>query len=459
MLESREYKGRFRLPTKDTWLTGILNYTREAGASLELQGEFSDFKRSDEEVILGETTLGLLTLVTCYYRTTRRHNMIVISEYAPSFIFEGLHSDSKSDMSFDSVRFSLLNLFEWINISGLSNPFDSIKQNRVEIKYERPHPIPSLQIDATSKLEIQLGYDVELSQPNNEVNFNENATATITYESPKNFEEIISKDIYTFQSFLSVAVHEVSYITSLTFMLNETQHKCFFLSALYSDKYKYKHPALHLVKYDKIKDQYPSVISNWHALHRQHENIIHLLVHSLKSKNIISEDKFMDVCRALELFHREIVKTTPRSEESYKSNVEAILSALTGKLRKWCKGKLMRNSHTLETRLQELYKTYGIKYIEDRLPILDANSSQEIDDDENQDSDLSAGAKAFLHKVSNTRNFYTHYDDKINPDVFKKGGLYSPIKLLKALLISCLFSHVGISKAQYESNVNDSTID
>lgn len=260
----------------------------------------------------------------------------------------------------------------------------------------------TFEFEMGSTLEIQLGYDMELSQQNNQVYFKEEATAVIHYESAKHFQNIIKDDIYALQSLLSISVHEISYITTLTFVRDGKPHKCLFTSPLYDDKYEYKHPAMNPLKYERIKENLPSIVIRWFGFMKENKNIVHLLVHSLKTKKQISEDKFMDLCRALELFHRSIVKTTPRSEEEYQNYVNEILSQLKGAIRKWCKGHLMRNSHSLETRRIELCSLYGIRYLEERLPAVLSPAKQLTE--ENLKEDRDKNKKAFFRKIANTKN-------------------------------------------------------
>lgn len=460
MLETNEYKGVWKIPNSDIWLPGTLTYSGERGASLNIQGSFTRYSRIDQPIILGKTTAGPLTLANCYDRGTRIHNEITITEYGPSYIIEGVSINSLSEANFSAVQFQLQHLHSWLNISGLENPFDAILKNTVNIKYNRPSGIAAFEIFEGCRLEVELGYDIELSHPNNQVNFQERVTAIAKYEKPRHFLDII-KDIYVLQTFLSFSVNEIAYIQSMDFLIDGTPHKFLFKSPVSTTNHDYIHPALHLLKYESINQDFQKIIKNWYTFFFENEYVVHLLMNSIKLKRTISEDRFMDLCRALELFHRSVLRTTPRPQEVYQSRVDEILSKLQGKLRRWCKDNLMRNSHSLQTRLIELYEKYGIRYIIERIPEVEKDNSAHEEVEEPTLSDFpkrKLNVESFFAKIANTRNFYTHYDEEINPDVFRKAELYSPIKLLTVLLLSCLFSHVGVEKANYESNFNDSTI-
>jgi len=71
MINNFEYKGKWKLPESDSWIDGILKYTPDEDISLELFGTFSKhiFDFSSHEIILGETTVGEITLIQNRYKS------------------------------------------------------------------------------------------------------------------------------------------------------------------------------------------------------------------------------------------------------------------------------------------------------------------------------------------------------------------------------------------------------
>src|SRR5690606_5659347 len=119
-------------------------------------------------------------------------------------------------------------------------------------------------------------------------------------------------DIYVFSGFITLNTFEQSYATKI--MLRDEDYfedkksktiSCLYNNPSYSSRYKHRTKGEHLVHYDDIKEQFPELIKNWYQKYHEIKPVFSLLLYSFKDKLKFSEDKFMDMIRAVETFHRK----------------------------------------------------------------------------------------------------------------------------------------------------------
>ena len=54
--------------------------------------------------------------------------------------------------------------------------------------------------------------------------------------------------------------------------------------------------------------------------------------------------------------------------------------------------------------------------------------------------------KAFVEDVTNTRNYLTHYDKRLEEQAMKDGDLYALTETMRCLLEVCLLTEIGVDK-------------
>lgn len=116
MIEEKEYKGEWQIPGDDVWHNGVLKFSPDKRTNLEIYGSFNNglFDRNAQQIIIGKTSQGDITLVDSHYRSTKHTHAtgVTIGEYTPSFVLIGHHFSSEQEILFRSVSFRLFNLFD-----------------------------------------------------------------------------------------------------------------------------------------------------------------------------------------------------------------------------------------------------------------------------------------------------------------------------------------------------------
>ncbi len=199
MINSFEYKGKWKLPESDSWLYGVLKFTSDEDISLDLFGTFSKhiFDHSQQNIILGMTTEGKITLVDNHFRSTRdKYDFITIGVYVPQMIFIGEHFNTLEEITFRQVTFNLFNLFNWCENSGMKTDFNN-HQKEYSISYRKPNDIDfSYHKDCNGRLTFES--PIKIEDINNKIELEEQCYISLNYQNKTYFDNILY-DILVFQ--------------------------------------------------------------------------------------------------------------------------------------------------------------------------------------------------------------------------------------------------------------------
>ena len=144
MLEPKEFKGFWWLPEiPKKQLPGILTFSQDEGAILELVGVFGTKRKFLEQppIILGIAQNGKpITLYDCQVRQwTFPVTGLGGATYRAQVIFEGAHFQKEEEIKFCKLCGGYTDLDAWVDISGFRITYDLSEKNyRSTIKYSRP---------------------------------------------------------------------------------------------------------------------------------------------------------------------------------------------------------------------------------------------------------------------------------------------------------------------------------
>jgi hypothetical protein len=446
MINSFEYKGKWKLPESDSWIDGILKYTPDEDISLELFGTFSKhiFDHSQQSIIIGKTTEGEITLVDNHFRSTRnKYDFITIGVYVPQMIFIGKHFNSLEEISFRQVTFRLFNLFNWCEISGIKTDFNN-HQKEYSISYKKPNDIDfSCHQDCDGHLTFES--PIKLEDTNNKIELEERCHVSLKYKEKTFFEKILY-DIIVFQGFLSLSTFEQSYPIKIYFKdddyfkeVQKEQQKlnieCIYQNTFYNKNYQIRRPFEYLLKFQDISDDFPSLIRNWFEKYKEIEPSFILLLDYFIEKKVFSTEKFMKIVRGLETFHRLTSDKQKFSESEHTNKIITIFKTvdLSEKDKQWLNNLLIySNELSLKERLMDLIDNHSNRYIQNKV----------------------VNKKRFCQKVVDTRNYNTHFDPRLKDKDLKNKELIDVTHILTGLLISCVLGHIGVDVSIIEDNLD-----
>jgi hypothetical protein len=409
MIEEVEYKGSWRLPNSDNWINGTLKFSPETGCFLELFGTFGNntlFEPPYQEIILGKTTGGDITLVEVWYRSSKHiYNQIKLGYYRPMKVFIGKHFNSKTEIKFREVSFQLFNLWDWFNISGIN--FDYNDQSKdYSIVYTKPKTVEFLyHNDCVGNMTFFS--PIEFKDSIHRIEIEEGCHVSLKNRNQTPYEDLL-KDIMVFQGFVTLSTFEQSYPMNITFRDENCFHeddkekkpiyiRCLYQNNFYSKNHKVRLPSESLIGINSIKDDFPTIIFEWNKKFHDIEPTFLLLLDYFINKNHFDSEKFLNIVKGLETFHRL---------------------------------KITKKKH-LKERLKDLIEIYNNKYIETK--IIDVDT--------------------FCKDVVELRNDFTHPNLNFIVSSMKVELVYQLTQKLTGLLISCVLKEVGINISFFENGL------
>ncbi|WP_141878139.1 HEPN domain-containing protein [Gramella sp. Hel_I_59] len=445
MITTKTYKGKFKTPDSDEWFNGTLIYDHERGSELEIFGSFNPFlfDRSTQPIIIGHTSEGKVTLIDNWYKKTKTtRDNVVIGTYQPNIILEGHNFKNIDEISFDKVIFQVFNLFEWIGKTGQKTDFKYYNSDEYSISYKA---INDINFSLNNEIDGSITFDgpVSLGGKANKMELHEEAYVTLKYQKSKKLELII-KDIITFIDAITIFTNEQSYPTKITLKdssLKKEKSKieqqklihCNYQNSFYNSQHKTRNVGEFIVDFDDVESDFPALISKWFDLYETLDSVLLLFLKHFKDKYRFSSDKFMDTIRAVENFHRINFNNERIPQERFEELVNRILNDVNLDLKdsEWLAGRLQGNEPTLKNRLMELIKESDSTTIKNRV----------------------GKFKKFCWAVTSSRNYYTHYDQKLEGTAKKGSELFELTRTLRAILTLYILKEIGINYKDFSNNL------
>ncbi|MEQ9437483.1 MAG: hypothetical protein RIG62_00500 [Cyclobacteriaceae bacterium] len=399
-MEDITYKGKWYLPGyEEKKIAGTLTFSNEEGAELTLDGSLAyqgsaDFLRPD--FILGDTYKGKrITLYQC----NQFHRGSSISKFSAIFVLEGDHFTDADQLEFNKSASSFFNLNKWLGIHGFSRDPSEPKETS-NIKYKKPDAV-------TFELDGAIGrfdFNVDSSSPS-DLAFDaewirQRTVFCLNYEQSRPFDKLL-KDIRHFQNFLTLAAHAPTYPNYIRLYTNKRKRKIgsvehpleidLYYAPSYFRPVKTQH--FFLFSYRDIQNDFLKIISRWYSLNDIIDYPLYLLFGSFYNSANSLENQFLDLARALEMFHR------------HTTNLEQIRNT---------KGPPLLNR--IESVLNEITNPFLSKII----------------------------YEGFAEDVRDTRNYHTHLNPRLEEKSKKEAEeLFMITKKIRLVLICAILKETG----------------
>lgn len=381
-------------------------------------------------VILGTFTgIGDVTFLDCFYLGASSGASGNIVKYSTVSYIKGHHFVDSNEISFDSFIVEIPNLLRWFGKSSMSQKSD--KNQRTIILTEPDEII----IPVTENLKIKISPSYYESWIKNKTIIEE----TVFIHFIANNEKIKLNELYDYlkniiKFFLFIQTKEpliesIRLIDkSLTHKLNNTEHLVHL--ELFLEPLKLKsigaYSNIFFDTYKEIEDEFKTLLKNWY-----NDNLsttIELLLSKAFVPNLNPENHFLNICFALESFHRQFYNNQAFSEEEFMNRINLINENIEDKtINKWINEKLKyANEPSFRKRLKELKKYFELLSIEKY--------------------------KDFIDNVVATRNYFVHRDNDIE-NRFKGKEIFYATRYLEIILKIILFEALGLPVEKIDRKV------
>lgn len=442
MENSFEIRGAWYLPDKpDDELTGVLNYTANESIILDLIGTFDKFPNDERDVttILGFTTTGKeVTLFNCSRaRFTMNMPGLYTCKYRATYLIIGLKTTDFPQFKFYKIRVRLKNLEEWINLKKFMPEYN---KNDYSFKLE-------CSIPATIKFRINSSYygEIETSylsswKSNSLFQIEYVNTINIITDEEVTFHELL-KEIHHFKKFLSFIIFQDTYYREIKvfsksqfteYGKNERFDKAIEVYFIEEGLRQEKTVSDFVLNYNEIAENFEDVILRWFDMCQQNSPVINNLCSTFSNRTIFTEDYFLNVVQALEIYHRRNIEDRVDLKKKFENEIVEMFPSICDEQYNWIQDKMRYGYEpNLRKKLKELFEKYYV------FPITKFARNNE-------------GIKQIINSAVCSRNYYTHYDESNNKNVLKGRELYFLSQKLRVLLLVIILKEFGFEDSKIE---------
>ncbi|RNC98250.1 HEPN domain-containing protein [Lysinibacillus halotolerans] len=437
--------GKWFIGGLDINLNGILNLTEESGV-LELYSDEELPLPYKADVVYGKTYQGkAFTLYKCQIEGST--NSSIVHDYETKYIYK-VHCDyiledaifnSEQEVLISEVYFSVTNLERWAF------------QNNVEVKSHDDYTRYSITTNKSDEIlhkneefEFKISiytYAGDYSYSTSSVSIKTYVRLELKFTKPTHLERIHSI-IYQIRDFISLCTNLRTYIDYITAKPHYTNPdelqipiKIYGNAIEFGDNKNIEElQNYHVyISLDNIKKDFNLCMKNWFEKNEKLRPVIDLYL-SINYHRTSLERHFLNLVQALEAYHRLTRKNHVLPKEEHERKIQSIITNAPEQYQNWIKEKLnFSNEPSLHERLEELLTPKGkteaheIKY--HHLFRLGKKDKVKI-----------------IRDIKNTRNYNTHFDERLKRKSLKGEELYQLILLLKLMIEYYLLMELEIDE-------------
>ncbi len=415
----------FRPEKPEEKKAGVLTFNPIAGLELELYGAFGHvvFGPHSFPLILGETNQGKVTLLESYRIKASEKQ----SKFRTQYLFLGRHFLDINELHFHTSHAEVAGLNAFLK----EKTFDISDDQTVrkwEISYEA---FDRLNLNISEHLQAEIfaeGIPRFEHNSRTKVRVTEKVWFKQVYGAAVNFKEILS-DLQKFWEFLNLCLDRPSFPYQIILKSDtyEENVRLYYKNIFYQPQFgEFIHPIL---SFTDLKKDFTQLIQNWFESYKTYGHLIHLRLYYYSNKNRFTIDRFLDMARILESFHRLSRKNIRMDPEDYRKFLLKIKQLeIDQQFKRLLNDRLsFGNEPTFKTRLEDLFNELP-QTVRDRID----------------------GDKKLSKMVKDTRNYYTHYGDTLKAKVPPIDKLVTITDNLEGVISFLLLKEIGIPSTTLE---------
>ncbi len=351
MIESKRYFGRIFFPDKpDVKISGA--WLTIAEKSISIEAPINTHKNDDWPIVLGEFNgLDKVTLLNCRSGGGSSGAGGTYGIIKARFILAGIHIHTNDELKFNRATLFSSALENWIRENEWID-------EEGESKYVIPKPkeIVNTNIESFS-IVINTGHSIRQGV---ELHAHKVCTVQFISEIPTHFNDLL-ESIRHLKKLILFLTNKNPEFESAYFFIGDYQVELLNTSSPLEDK---KFTQFIRIEYSEVKSYLTQLIQNWFTQKRLYP-VVDLVLEKCFNTQMSSEGFFLNVCVAMESFHRRFGKENVKKIKlDEPQNKQAIIELLKDncELLKWFKDKSTEwEKPSLKERLFEFKGT--VKYV------------------------------------------------------------------------------------------------
>ncbi|OZT78260.1 HEPN domain-containing protein [Salinicoccus roseus] len=189
------------------------------------------------------------------------------------------------------------------------------------------------------------------------------------------------------------------------------------------------------ISLNSIRKDFNICMQNWFEKNEKLTPVIDLYLSSLYHHTSL-ERHFLNMVQALEAYHRLTRNNQILSKEEHAEKISSIVESVPDEHQEWVKQRLaFSNEPTLHHRLEDLLtpiSNNGLHEYDFRYHYLFRFQDKE--------------KVQIIRDIKNTRNYNTHFDERLKKKAIKEENLYQLVSLLKLMMEFYLLNELEISE-------------
>ncbi len=454
MKEELRKSGYFWLPTSPNHtVSGTLVITDGGRVELEIVGNleppeaFIDpFNNSQQpERINGKVeSFGYVTLLGCIYRN-RNHNLfeqISKSRIHANKVILGASYDENEPILFNTLKFSVEGLNEWVGINGFSSSIEPSSKS-ISLNYTLPANI-SFKLSDGIKLDIGFAANTPSYPILQSATIEQRTYFKLSSQNPLELDELLnlSFQLTTFVGFgLDATVSLNSVIATSDDLVQELgqgrtiPHE---LEIIYQSLPFAKEPPKiewfnMLFGFGAVRERFADVLNNWFSAYENIGPALNLYFSVTNGDQKFLENQFLALAQCLETYHRRTSHEILMADEDFSRLFETIMQGCPEKHKKWLTGRLQfGNELSLSKRINKIIAPFKQ---------LLGNSNDR---------------RRLIGSIVDTRNYLTHYNRDLEEKAITGKELWQLCKKMEAIFQLHLLDVIGFSHDEIMSIYNKS---
>ena len=387
---------------------------------------------------------GWITLLLCYVNSRTTGSAISETVLGVRYIFAGYSYwfDSVEDIVFESLSVEYTYLNDWLSQKNIDIDMSYGNQKGLKsysAKYTEPDPI-EIPLD-NKKITIWAKFGWKTSMT--EVSIRDEYRISITPEEPVRFFEYPKYINFHLPNFLTLATGHTNFPLNVSGLVSEDRGgmSIYFKIMGFTEKASRLTPWPMLFTYEDVKEVLPKYLSNWIRKSEKLEATYNLYFREHYSKLIVLDSELLSLAQALEAYHRNVFGGEYLTKDEYEpiriALIKAIPNHVDSSQRDALEGSLKYgNQYSLRTRLKYICGEFLAELNEDLRRLLGDSTD-------------------FIHRLVETRNYFTHRDGDPNADVVSDDELYRFTRKMRMLLQICFLKEMGFPAAEITRLLNE----
>ena len=457
--ERIEKSGYFWLPSiPKRKIPGTLIITDGGNIELKVLGLFDESIEGLNNAIKGKEKLkrivgdveeyGLVTLDGCFYKQTNiSFDGISKSSIYVNTAFLGVAYDEKEEVLFNTFKFSVEGIDEWVGITGIKvkdqfeNKTDSITSS---ITYLEPEEI-SINLNNGMKLLITFSWTLPGGPIIQEAKITQKTYFKLVSQQKQPLNDFISAayKITTLLGFAidkTVCIEQVSATSDDIFQNMGNGKKVPASISIYYPSLPYTEvkPKIDryrmLFRFSQIKDDAERIFNNWFKAYDKINPALNLYFSVKMGIHKYLDGKFLALVQGLESYHRRTSNEKSMDDSTFEKIVNNLIKQCPEKYRKWLSEKLeYANEISLAHRIKNIIEPFKNFFGPDKK------------------------RKSLVRKIVDTRNYLTHYDESLKSKAAKGKELWLLYLRMEAIFQLHLLHMLGFTRKQIEAIFQNST--